>query len=439
MKAAWILLLLGLPIFAEPPTDAADPQSAPKPAKQAPPDGYTLYNPTGDQAQPIYFTKDMTFNIGTTQVGIYGFFKGDYLGETRVTGGKSNIKDSDVPLNKDLVNRKTQSILDARSSRLGIKIEDTVQGVKMKGAMEVDGNTTDGDAIQSNNRHIRLRLAYATAELPSHFFFLAGQYYALPMHYPEIDMPTRVNVNNFPPGAIDSRQPQFRLGYKQKVGEKGLLQYELGIESRGYNTTGETTSLGDTAQGAWQKWPVFGGKVSWLSESLKLDVVYLASKAYCIINSLGDRVGTTVWGAVSNGSYTWGNLILWGTIHHLRGLEGLSSAYLKDITLVNHGKTLKALKADGGAIALRYDFLKKALWTDVMYGVERGNHIEGSDTFSGTAKQKLDDFRINLVGAFWKHWQVGIEYQRTWVKAYNEDTGLDNSVLVGVWYIFGQP
>jgi hypothetical protein len=109
------------------------------------------------------------------------------------------------------------------------------------------------------------------------------------------------------------------------------------------------------------------------------------------------------------------------------------------MALINHGTELEAAKANGGAIALRYDFIKKSLWADIMYGVEHVNEIPESSFFTGTSLKKIEDFRVNLVGAFWKHWQIGLEYERVHVEAFNDTPGCDNMFHLGVWYIFGQP
>jgi hypothetical protein len=402
---------------------------------------YDVDLPTGDQPQPIYFTKDMTIRIGTTQIGFYGFFKADYLGQTRIAGTTADVRLNNVPLDTDRADKKTESLLDARASRLGFKVEDSVEGIKMKGAVDGDFFTTiDGTAIVSNSRLFRLRLAYAAAELPSHFFFLTGQYYTLPMHYPEIDMPTRVNITYYPAGAVNSRQPQFRVGYKQYFGERRLLQYEANAELQGYNTIGTVTPKeGDTAQGAEQKWPLFSAKISWLSDLFKWNIAFSGTEAYAITNNLGTRLHTPVWGITSTAALSWKNLILWASGHHYVGLTGLSSGYLHQLALINQNTELKGIKANGGSIALRYDFLEKSLWTDAMYGMEQGSEIPGSPLFTGTATKKIEDFRINLVGAFWKHWQIGLEYERTYITAYDGTTGLDNMVHLAVWYIFGQP
>lgn len=449
-----------------PATPAADmPKPAPKPPAAVPADGmvkdtpkpaaaptgdnspvqYNVDLPTGDQRQPIYFTKDMTFNIGTAQIGFYGFIKFDYLAQTRIAGSVGSGATADVilnnvPLDSDSADKHMESLLDARSSRLGIKIEDNYKGIAMKGAVETDFSTPDGSAIQSNSRVLRIRLAYATAELPSHFFFLVGQYYALPMHYPEIDMPTRVNVLHYPAGVIDARQPQARVGYKQYFSDTSLLQYEANAELQGYNTTGTVTAKGgDTAQAAEQKWPLFNAKAAWLSKMFKIEAAFSGTQAYAITNAAGNRVHTPVWGVTGSGSFTWEDLILWGTIHHFVGLTGLSSNYLSQMTLIDSNTRLKAAKANGGSIALRYDFIKKALWTDIMYGFEYCYEIPGTTLFSGSALKRIDDFRANLVGAFWKHWQIGAEYERTYVEAFNGVSGYDNMYHLGVWYVFGQP
>lgn len=402
-------------------------------------DQYNILLPTSTQRQPIYFTKDMTLEIGTTELGFYGFIKADFLSETRITGNTADVVLNTIPLNSDLADRKTQSLLDARSSRLGMKIEDKSGLNLMKGAIEGDFYTNTGSAIVSNSRTFRLRLAYASAETPSHFFFLAGQYYGLAMHYPEIDMPTRVNILHYPAGVVDNRQPQFRLGYKQYFSSTRLLQYEWNAETQGYNTTGIVTPQGgDTAQASLQKWPLFNAKISWITPSIKWQICFSGTRAYAITNLSGNRVNTPVWGVLSSCSYTWNDLIVWGTLHHLVGLSGFTSGYLDQLTLVNQNTQLKALPVNGGALALRYDFIKNHLWTDLMYGVERGIEIPHS-IFTGTSYRRIEDFRVNLIGSFWKHWQIGLEYERTAVQAYNGLSGLDQMIHLAVWYIFGQP
>lgn len=431
-----------VPVPTSPGSPGTNPPSAVStPQGGQPPLQYNIDLPTGDQRQAVYFTKDLTFKVGTTEIGFYGFFKGDLLSETRITGNTANVRPSLVPFNNDLPDKHTQTLFDARDSRIGIKIEDTFNSIKMKGAIEFDFFTTDGDAIQNDSRHARIRVAYATAELPSHFFFLTGQYYTLAMHYPEIDMPTRVNLINFPAGVVNSRQPQYRVGYKQYFSPTRLLQFEFNGELQGYNTTGIVTAKGgDTAQGGIQKWPLFTAKIMWLSKMFKWSIAASRGEAYVITSStLGTRLHTPVWGAISTASFTWQNLLLWGTVHHWVGLTGLTSNYLSQLTLINSNRTLRALKANGWCAALRYDFLPRVLWVDALYGTEYGDQINGSTTFSGASLRKLKDLRVNIIGAFWKHWQIGAEWERNWVEAFNGNPGRVDMVHIGVWYVFGQP
>lgn len=404
--------------------------------------GYTLDKPYGEQPQEIYFTKDMTIKLGTTEIGFYGFFLADYMTETRITGDTADIRLSAVPLNTDHPDRHTQTLLDARSTRLGFKVEDQINGVKIKGAVETDFFTSDGDAINSNGRVLRMRLAYGTAELPSHFFFLAGQYYAIPMPSPEMDMPTFININFYPAGSVKARVPQFRAGYKQYVSDIGILQYEGGVELQGYNQIGYPTSEGGLiSQASEQIWPLAAAKISWLNDTFKWDISGAGTEASCVADSFGTRVTTPVWGIVSSGSFTWKNLLLWGTIHHWSALSGLSQAYLDQLALISlPGGTfkLRAHRVNGGTIALRYDFIKSKLWVDGFYGIEQGVEIPGSQ-FSGDAIKRIDDVRVNIIGAFWNRFQIGLQWERIGVKAYNGTPGLSQSGHLAVWYFFGQP
>lgn len=431
------------PADTTPVAAPAAPAKAPAPTGDNSPVQYNVDLPTGDQRQPVYFTKDMTMSIGSTQIGFYGFVKFDYMAETRITGPKADVNLNTVPLSSDRADRHTQGLFDARTSRIGIKIEDSSKGVLMKGAIEADFNaansTANGTAITSNSRLMRIRVAYASAELPSHFYFLVGQYYSLLMHYPEISMPTWVNVINNPAGTIDSREPQARVGYKQYFSKTSMLQYAASAEMQGYNTTGTVTPQGgDTAQGCEQKWPLFQGRIAWLSDSLKWETTGSGSKAYAITDALGHRVSTPVWGVTSTASYTWDKLMLFGTLHHFVGLTGKSSGYFNQMALINNNTALKAVKANGAALGFRYDFLMKKLWVDMIYGMEHCGEIPGT-AFSGSTLKKIEDFRANIVGAFWKHWQIGVEYERVYVKSYNHLSGCVNTAHIGVWYIFGQP
>src|SRR5690606_21376175 len=156
-------------------------------------------------------------------------------------------------------------------------------------------------------------------------------------------------------------------------------------------------------------------------------------------NERGSRLDTWVWGGTSTAAFYWGKLTLWGTAHRYVGLTGLVDDYLKQITLINADTQLKALISNGWTVAMRFDFLKGSLWTDVMYGREKGDPIAGSAIFSGDTLQKIEDFRINLIGAFWRNWQIGLEYERTYIQAFDNTSGCNNQVHLGVWYIFGQP
>lgn len=392
--------------------------------------------------QPVYYTPDLVFNLGTTKIGFYGFIKADYITETRITGNTTDVAPNTVPLDTDLADRHTQTLLDARSSRLGIKVEDTSNDVSMCGGLEFDFYTTSsdniyGNAVSTNGRLCRLRLAYALGETPSHFRFLVGQYSALPMQDPEIPMPTRVNLIHYPVGAVDSRQPQFRLGYKHPLNDMAHLQYEVNAEAQGYTIAPAyvTPEGGSTTQASEQKWPLFNAKIAYLSQPFNLEVAGSVSRAYAITDVLGNRLDAAVWGIITNASLHWKNLTLWGTLHHWVGLTGLTSGYFNQMAIVNN--QLLPAKANGGAIALRWDFIKSKLWTDIMYGTERCNHISNSANFSGTNPKNMNDFRINLIGVLLKRWNIGIEYERNKVETFDENLGTDHIIHIGVWYAFG--
>lgn len=369
------------------------------------------------------------------EIDVYGFVKVDLLTADRIVGNLGEIFPPLVPLDDDCADLHSQTIIDARSSRIGVKATDEICDIKMKGVIEGDFFTVDGDARAFNGRHFRLRLAYAKAEDPSGFFLLAGQYWTLPMGDPEIPSLPNANSNITPVGTPISRQPQIRVGYKKKIDDTSSILLEASIEKHAFNRLGFLTITGgDTAQGTEQRFPLLAGKITWLMNALKWNVSFAGTESEVIFDSKGHKRDRYVWLAVTTASYKWNCLTLYATLHRTHGLNRIFSSFLFDLVL-DDAFHLHCLDATGGTVGLRLDFIENILWTDIIYGWDFASNK--SIIFDETRK-KYQDFRLNVFYKFWEHWQLALEYQKVLVETYNKKHGSVNAIHLGIWYFFGE-
>lgn len=378
-----------------------------------------------------------SFKTGTTEINLYGFIKLEGLWVNRLTGNFPEVFPQNVPLNEDRADRHSQTIIDARSSRIGINVNDVVYGIKMKGVIEGDFFDAGGDALVFNSRFFRLRLAYAKAEMPNGFFLLAGQFWTLPAHNPDIEMPMYLNTQLAPVGVAYARQPQLRLGYKHQVSELGIIQFEGSVEKHGFNDLGFLTPTGtEPIQGGEEPWPLFAGKISWLSDKFKWSVDGAISQTRYIPDITGRSLKKTIWAVSAIAKYKVDRLALWGTINYNVGLSSMFMGYFNNVA-IDRFSHLFAFKSNGGCVAARWDWIDNVLFSDVVYGIQQGQKIANTILFSGNALKSLQDFRINLFYKFWETWQAGIEYQSIYVKSFNGKKGQANDIHCAIWYNFG--
>src|SRR3990170_4920097 len=153
-----------------------------------------------------------------------------------------------------------QFTLDSRQTRFWIGWTDDVQGIKMSGRIEMDFNSTDGNALTSNSRHPRLRIAYARADHPGGFFLLAGQYQSI-VASTDIAFLGKYAIDEFN-SAVGSnagvRQPQVRGGWTTKMPGGGLT-LEAAVEKNSVANLG--SALVDESQGEGQETPFFAARV----------------------------------------------------------------------------------------------------------------------------------------------------------------------------------
>lgn len=380
-------------------------------------------------------------SVAQMEIGFYGFAKLDVLEEDRITGNLPEIPPDNVPLNDDPADHHSQTIIDARNSRLGVKATAEVYGIDMLGVIEGDFFTLEGNAEIFNSRVFRVRHAYGSAFLSNGLFFLIGQYWTLLTDVVDIPMPSMVNTEFTPVGTPLARQPQIRLGYKKRVFDIGDIVFQVTVEKHAFNPIGFITPEdGDPFQGSEQRWPLFAGKISWLTDQFKWSVIAAGAQSIAIINKKGKEVDTGVWTVISTASYTWEPFTLWMTIHHSVGLSRIFLGLFNDVEVGDgsSGSSLLPITSNGGTVGLKWDYIEDVLWFDLLYGWD---HALKEHRFPKIhhMRETFKDFRINAFYKFWKYWQVGIEYQKIMVKAFNGKKGNVDAFHLGIWYFFGEP
>src|SRR5437016_272385 len=93
----------------------------------------------------IYFLKG--FSLEKPDLDFYGFIKAEVLATNRInkfaSGNQPDIFPVGVPYDKEKRFRHSESIWDARNSRVGVQITEKVYDVDMKGVIAIDFATDD--------------------------------------------------------------------------------------------------------------------------------------------------------------------------------------------------------------------------------------------------------------------------------------------------------
>lgn len=367
-------------------------------------------------------------------VEVYGYVKLDMQYNSKDMGSMPSPVANFTPLNSDAAAQHSEFIVDARESRVGVRAEETFRDITVLGLIEADFYTSEGSAI-SNGRLLRLRHAYARANLPSSLYFLAGQTWSLFMNS-DIAVPDVLDFNG-PVGEVSVRQPELRGGYFYSLGETGDLLFEASIEKqavgRGVGHTNSTT-FSSTDQGSMQKVPLLVGKVSYLRENFKWEAALCASQDWATLNSSGNQSHQTAWGAQSSAQYKYKRLTLLGSINHVTGLGRVYQAGLYPDAIIDIHNKLRAIKVNGFYVGLRWDFTRNTS-INTIYGWNMAYRVPHS-LFSGSAISFYQDIYFNIMHRFYKNWKVGLEYQRNDIKAFNGQHGDVNILHFGLYYFF---
>ncbi len=360
------------------------------------------------------------------KVGVSGYIKLDIQYGDKLTGSFPSPGPNDVPLDDNKEKDKSQTILDARQSRLRATFSDEVLGVKISGRIEGDFFTGDGNALSSNSRHFRLRHAFARGDHPSGFFLLAGQTWSLLMNA-DVAQPDLVDFNG-PAGQIFSRQPQLKAGYRVPLAG-GELVIEGNVEKQSVPDLGATSV--NEAQGEGQDVPLFTGKVSWLSKPVKVEGAVAFARNRIVLAG-GKDTDETAWAAQVSAEVAFGPFTVFGHYQHIDGLGRLGSGDFPTAFLV--GNTLENVESDGFYVGGRYTLTKNTSF-NAVFGWNQADELSAAE-FTGDRLETHQSIHVNVIHKFWERWQVGLEFRRWDVDAFNNKEGDVNLVHAAIWYFF---
>ncbi len=121
-----------------------------------------------------------------------------------------------------------------------------------------------------------------------------------------------------------------------------------------------------------------------------------------------------------------------GHYDHMDGLQRLGGGRFPSAFLV--GTQVENVESDAWYAGLTYD-LTTATSFNVLYGWEKADEIQAAG-FTGTRLERHRSIQVNMIHKFWTRWQVGLEYKRFDVKAFDGTKGDANLVHLALWFFF---
>ncbi len=373
------------------------------------------------------------------KVGVSGYVKLDIQHSDKIIGDAPGLPSpgpGSVPLDPPTgaaTADNSQTIMDARESRVRVTFSDEIAGVKMSGRIETDFFTAEGSATTSNSQGLRLRHAFARADHPSGFFLLAGQYWSTFMNS-DIAQPDLVDFNG-PAGQLFARQPQLRVGYKNPLARgMGDLVFEAAIEKHSTTDLGGAAAVNE-AQGEGQPTPLFAGKVSWLHPRFQAEAAFAVADSTVIFPAGNDVSKTATGFQVSAQANIIDPLTIFGHFQIIDGLNRLANGDFP--TAVAVGATgFENIESSGFYVGATYNLTKDTSVTG-MYGWAEADAVAGT-AFSATSTnlETHTSLHLNIIHKFWQRWQAGLEYRRFEVEAFNGTDGDVNIVHGALWFFF---
>jgi len=383
----------------------------------------------------------LTVLPASAAVSVSGYVKLDIQYSDKILGGGApSPSPAATPLDTNKEADNSQTLLDARQSRVRVNFDDTVGGIKLSGRIETDFFTGDGNALVSNSRHLRLRLAYAQGMTPGGFTMRAGQTRTLLSEYGDnlvggVGAPEIINENaHFT--QLQARQPAIHIAWTQKAAG-GDFTIGGGVEKNSVDVKDRTglSAAVDERQGSGQELPLFGGGVRYRSPLFSVFARGAISRPQVVFEGTGDDEDKTVWlGAVSVEVKPTTMLKFVGQYWFSDGLNRINGTF-DDAALV--GTSLEGVEAQAFLVGGQLRATKDLRFNAAYERMEADNDPKIFDLSATSAdKETIQTFWVNFIYRFWTRWDTGLEYQWAKVESFGASEGTLNLVNFRLRFYF---
>ncbi len=201
------------------------------------------------------------------EVKLGGYVKLDAIWSDKIAGGGNGGAaevaggPSAVPLDSQPQFDNGDFNLEVRQTRLNVTGTAEADRIELRGFVEGDFFTSEGNRNVSNSRGMRLRHAYAEATTPTGLFLLAGQTWSTFMNLATA-APDTIDFNG-PAGQLFNREPQLRVGWRS-----GAITVVGAVES--HSVSGPDASTLNQSQ----ELPLFVAKAIWGTDLLTVEAAW---------------------------------------------------------------------------------------------------------------------------------------------------------------------
>lgn len=354
-----------------------------------------------------------------------GFIRLDAQYEDRDTHDFPYPAIADTPFDDDKERGNGQFIIDSRITRFRVDVSEDLGDLQLRGRLEADFNTGDGNSLAFNSRRFRLRHSFIEAKHKSGLSFLVGQY-ENPLANSDVAQVSLVDFNG-PAGQLYTREPQLRFGYARPLpGGIGDLRLIGAMEKNSTDDLG--TERVKESQGEGQSFPLYTGKLGLYGKPVSIEAGVSAGVSQVTLVG-GGRAAANTWAFATSAHVVLGPVTVFGHYHHADGLGRLAYGDFRSVVLV--GRELENLVTNGWYAGATWKITDGTSVTG-MVGAQHADEIK--EGFTGDELEQHRSIHVNVIHKFWQHCQVGLEYRRFDIESFNGRAGTANGGLAAFWY-----
>ena len=377
-------------------------------------------------------------------VSVNGQVRLNVIFSDRIYGSGQTIAPADIPFDSGPLSVKerdnNQTIIDARRSRINVVgSEDAPGNIRLSSLVQVDFDTSDGNALTSNSRHPRLRLAYGQATLPNGVTLRAGQVRTILSEFGDnliggVAAPDVINENGHF-DQLQARQPGIQVAWTGKMGG-GDLTAGVAIEKQAPDAKSRTgfSAVVDERQAEGQDVPLFGAGVRYRDPLVAVFARGGLAKGKVILTGGGDQDETVWLWAIGAEVKPVAMLTIHGQYWISQGLNRINGTF-DDVALVS-GK-LETIEAQAFNVGAQLRLTPDLRFNAVYQWMKADDDPKIFDLSATSAdKEEFQALNVNFIYRFWKNWDTGLEYLHGKVESFGATDGTINIVNFRVFYYF---